>query len=146
MASKSKKKSGAAKKRRIVKQAKAKKSKFKTYRKPLDPELAAMDRELRKNNRPAMFDSVETESSKSKLVQLEEEANEDNLKTYYKNMAFKCVKCDGRFDHQANLPPIEYELKCPHCNEIHMLRFTPASKLFTVNSGTMDILGSRKSE
>jgi hypothetical protein len=125
-------------------QRKIKLSKAKMHVKPADKVIAAIGKELRSNTRPAMFRDAGTDGSKSKLVRLDEEASEDALMTYYKNMVLRCIKCDGKFDHKASLAPVEYELKCPHCNEVHMLRLTPASGLFTVQSKTVEVEDKKK--
>lgn len=105
-----------------------------------DSEMSRIGRELRRDSRPAMFRTEPSEESRSKLVKLDAEARDDSLMSYYRDMMFRCVKCDGKFDHKASLPPLEYELKCPHCSEVHVLRFTPASNLFTVQSKTVDVM------
>jgi len=105
--------------------------------------LAKMGKELRVDSKSAMF-CREPAALKSKLVQLEEESGDDGLKSYYKNMMFRCVKCDGSFTHKTSLPYVEYKIKCPHCSEAHILKFKPTSRLFTVHSDTVDVLDRKK--
>jgi hypothetical protein len=126
----------APKKAKAVKKLKAAKAKGRK----VDPLIAEMGREIKANSRPSMFG--QSGGGHSKLVQLVE--GDDAVESFYKNMLFKCVKCDGSFDHKAKLPLVAYEVKCPHCSEVHVLRFKPTSRLFTVNSKTLDVLDDKK--
>jgi DNA-directed RNA polymerase subunit RPC12/RpoP len=101
-----------------------------------------MGRELSKNTRPQMFETDRT-AEKSKLVKLDE-ADDDAMKSYYKNLQLRCVKCDGSFQHKADLPLVEYEIKCPHCSESHILKFKPTSRLFTMQSSSVELLGQKE--
>ncbi|MFH0863335.1 MAG: hypothetical protein V1875_09970 [Candidatus Altiarchaeota archaeon] len=134
------KRAAKQKKKYLKSKAKLKKPPKKARISKSDSELSRIGRELRRDSRPAMFRSGGSEDSTSKLVKLDAEARTDSMMSYYRDMMFRCVKCDGKFDHKASLPPLEYELKCPHCSEVHVLKFTPASNLFTVQSKTVDVM------
>jgi hypothetical protein len=114
----------------------------KTSQKPTSPLLAAMGKELRVDTKASMFGG-DMQRIKSRLVQLEEAGPGDTMRSYYKDMVLRCVKCDGSFNHKTDLPLMEYQIKCPHCNEAHVLKFKPASRLFTVQSNTVDVLDSK---
>jgi hypothetical protein len=114
----------------------------KTALKQINPVLAEIGRELGADNKASMFGG-DGQGMKSRLVQLDEAAPGDLLRSYYKNMVLHCVKCDGSFSHKADLPLMEYQIKCPHCAEAHVLKFKPASRLFTVQSDSVDVLDSK---
>ena len=109
----------------------------KALAKPADPQMQEMSRDLRANNKATMFGKT---GDPNQMVKLEAA---DELGSYYTNMYLQCTKCDSCFDHEAQLQPFEYVIKCPQCNEEHVLLFRPATLYFTVNSKTVDVLDSR---
>ncbi len=52
-------------------------------------------------------------------------ANKGEIPSFYRKFAFKCGKCVSEFKHTAKIPVIEQGVKCPECNEIHMIRIIP---------------------
>ena len=115
------------------------KKKTKERHKAADSELSSMGAELQADTKSTMFGAEL--GFDSKLVHMEED-DKDEMGAYYQKMVLKCMKCDNRFDHEASLSPIEYELTCPSCNVSHLLKFRPKSRLFTVHSETIDVVDS----
>jgi len=52
-------------------------------------------------------------------------ANKGEIPSFYGKFAFKCGKCVSEFKHRAEIPVIEQRVKCPECNEIHIIRIIP---------------------
>jgi len=52
-------------------------------------------------------------------------AKNGEIPSFYQKFAFKCGKCVSEFKHTAKIPIIEQGVKCPECNEIHMIRIIP---------------------
>ena len=52
-------------------------------------------------------------------------ANKGEIPSFYRKFAFKCGKCVSEFKHTAEIPVIEQRVKCPECNEIHIIRIIP---------------------
>ena len=52
-------------------------------------------------------------------------AKKGEIPSFYRKFAFKCGKCVSEFKHTAKIPIIEQGVKCPECNEIHVIRIIP---------------------
>lgn len=52
-------------------------------------------------------------------------ANKGEIPSFYRKFAFKCGKCVSEFTHTTEIPIIEQRVKCPECNEIHIIRIIP---------------------
>jgi len=98
--------------------------------------FSTVGREISGDTRAIMFDGMA--KGKSKLLSLDEESGVDGV-SYVKDVLLKCVGCEGTFSHRARLPDIAYQIACPHCAREHVLVFTPASRYFTLSSGTVEV-------
>ena len=59
-------------------------------------------------------------------------ANKGEIPSFYRKFAFKCGKCVSEFKHTAEIPVIEQRVKCPECNEIHIIRIIPIGGQYEV--------------
>ncbi|MBD3389105.1 MAG: hypothetical protein GF416_08460 [Candidatus Altiarchaeales archaeon] len=105
-------------------------------------ELAEIEKQLKEDTKSVMFEG-EDGTSDSKLVHMSEHAKED-MRSYYRRMVLRCMNCSGSFDHELVVDPIEHEIRCPACNESHILTLKPTSRLFMVHSKSVDVLDSEE--
>jgi len=52
-------------------------------------------------------------------------AKKGDIPLFYRKFTFKCGRCVSEFKHTAEIPVIEQRVKCPECNEIHIIRIIP---------------------
>lgn len=132
---KPKRKGKAKKKAKVKKKAKAKKARA------VDRVASEIEQGLMGDTESVMFGG--RGPSETKLVAMKETGKKE-LKEYFGRMALRCTKCKGNFDHDARIKPIVQELSCPSCNQDHVMKFKPASRLFKVHSKTVDIVDSKE--
>ncbi len=116
----------------MAKQSKKPKAEGKTIRKN---EFDRLKKDLASDNAATMF-AGDFVGLPHKIVHLERVGGQYNLS---KKLAIRCGSCENDFLQEANIAPIEVEAACPQCREIHILRFTPAHRVFAVNSETAEI-------
>ncbi|HDN83312.1 MAG TPA: hypothetical protein ENG50_02995 [Candidatus Altiarchaeales archaeon] len=65
-------------------------------------------------------------------VEVKHEESKKTVPLFYKNFVMRCKKCIEEFKHKAYVPTIEQKVKCPKCNEVHVIRIVPEGGIFKV--------------
>ncbi|MBU0763137.1 MAG: hypothetical protein KKD39_08945 [Candidatus Altiarchaeota archaeon] len=99
-----------------------------------EKDLTKLGKDLSQDNSSTMFDA-EFAGLPHKIVHLERVSGESTLS---KRLNLKCSSCESDFTQETQVKPIEVEVLCPECNEIHILKFVP-SRVFAVNSETAEV-------
>lgn len=92
--------------------------------KRVDKELALIEKELRI---PLESRVLAQEFRGRELVEMNVEDTR-NLRKFYRNFVFKCMKCLGRFEHNLEFKTIKRKITCPACGKSHGICITPSSR------------------
>jgi len=118
--------------------------------KNVDKELVIIEKELRtsRNQRSRVVDE-DLRNLETKLLHLDVAGpapeKGELTQSFYRHFVFKCKKCQGEFDRNISISPIQKNLVCPACGKDHSLGLYPSSRFYHVShSKDIEIKNTRK--
>jgi len=90
-----------------------------------DKELRRIQKELAQTKNKSILIEQDIQKLREKLSLSMCGISDGNPAVIHKKFLFRCGKCVGEFEHNANIAVINHKVVCPKCKKEHLLELEP---------------------